>query len=44
MCIRDSPLSVPTADHTGARVRPLSVVDGITVDKLSDHLHEVENT
>ena len=38
------PLSVPTADHTGARVRPLSVVDGIIGDKLSVHLNEVENT
>ena len=38
------PLSVPTADHTGARVRPLSIVDGIIGDKLSVHLHEVEET
>ncbi|MDP6856416.1 MAG: hypothetical protein QGH13_02665 [Candidatus Thalassarchaeaceae archaeon] len=40
----NDPLSVPTADHTGARVRPLNVVDGIIGDKLSVHLHEVEKT
>ena len=38
------PLSVPTADHTGARVRPLNIVDGIIGDKLSVHLHEIEET
>ena len=40
----DMPVSEPTADHTGARVRPVSVVDSIIGDKLHVRLHEVENT
>jgi len=40
----DVPVSEPTADHTGARVRPVSIVDSIIGDKLNVQLHEVENT
>ena len=40
----DMPVIEPTADHTGARVRPVSVVDSLIGDKLHVQLHEVENT